>query len=402
MIGSSFDKIFAAVAEPNIPYLSQWYLDTSVVVTPEKYAKFRQIQHIIYLAILYYVEHCYCYRKVIPLTGFVEELLDLCSPYPYRPGTYRPDFLLEDNGEIKICEIGARFPLNGYCLSGIAELIGIDKFPQLPHKKDREYTRFFNYLFEYWGEGFDTVCVLKGDDRPGDMKYYTPLFEELGLTVIHLSPEKLLQNMSLLHKSAVINEFNQKELEHLPKDVLKCIAASNSLNDMRTIFLIHDKRFMALLSDQEFLSAFLPQDQIDIIKNIIIPTYTYVQAFDKWNEAKRNREGWVLKHSRLGKSEKVYVGHCCPKKEWEAIFSSPEIKDMVLQPFIKQRRVDSSIGDNLFRDYVVGMLLCFDDNFFGPGIFRTSSYEITNKIDDRKMASCIVSTEDIYNNHLYI
>ena len=383
-------------------YLSKWYLDTPAIITLERYAEFSHIQNIINLAIHYYVEHYHLYRDIVPQTAFVENLLKICKPYTYRPGTYRPDFLLDEEGAIRICEIGARFPLNGYFSSGIAELIGIRKFGYLPHNKERQYVHFLKYLLEYWGEGFDTVCVLKGVDRPGDIKFYIRWFEDMGLKVFVLSPKELPHNLKLLYKSAVINEFNQMELESLPMDILELIAASNSLNDMRSMFLIHDKRFMSLMSNREFLSAFLTNDQIKVMEKFIIPTYAYTRTSDRWMDARMNKEKWILKHRLLGKSEKIYAGCFCSAKEWSDIFCSSEIEDMILQPFVKQKRVSSSIGDNRYNDYVVGTLLCFDDHFFGPGIFRTSSHEITNRIDDRKMAPCIIDSNEMGHNYFYV
>ena len=396
------NKAFGLVAESNIPRLSCWYLDTPAVIPPKRYAEFHQIQRIIYMAIHYYIEHYHLYRDIVPQTDFVENLLKVCAPYTYRPGTYRPDFLLDGSGAIKICEIGARFPLNGYFLSGIAEMIGRRRFGYLPHNKESQYARFLSYLFAYWGEEFDTICVLKGADRPGDIKFYVPMFENMGIKVVVLSPSALLQNKNLLHKSAVINELNQMEIEGLPVDIIEAIAASNSLNDLRSIFLIHDKRFMALMSNTEFLSAFLTQDQIKILNRTMIPTFTYFQDSDTWAQARTNKDEWILKHRLLGKSEKVYAGCYCSAREWADIFNSSEIADMVLQPFIKQRRISSSIGDKKYDDYAVGTLLCFDNYFFGPGIFRTSSCEITNRVDDRKMAPCIIDSDEVNSDYFYV
>lgn len=390
---------FTALAQLNALYLSQWYLDTPVIVTSSRYDELHRIQKLLYRAIQYFIGHYQAYCSIFPLTDVVERMMHLCTPYAYRPGTYRPDILVSRDGELRICEIGARFPLNGYFLSGIAEYIGALKFPYRPGPEGWQYERFLDYLFDYWGD-FQTLCVLKGSDRPCDIKYYIPYFEEIGIRVQIYSPEEITDTPDVLKGVAVVNEFNQMELEALPPAVLEAIAASNALNDLRSIFLIHDKRFLAVLSDDEFLSHCLEEEERTFLKQYLIPTYTRSQSSGIWVEAYLRKNDWLVKHALLGKSEQVFAGCLCQEKEWKALFDSSEIENMVLQPYIQQKRVLANIGNQPYEDYVVGTLLCFDNSFFGPGLFRASSYEITNRVDDRKMAPCMTDDFTINNDLL--
>jgi hypothetical protein len=294
------------------------------------------------------------------------------------------------NGQLKICEIGARFPLNGYFLSGIAEHIGMNLFPCKSYLDKPVCFLFLDHLFKYWGD-VDRLYVLKGADRPCDIKYYVPFFEELSIKTEILTPGQI---RSLLQKpagAAVVNEFNQMEMDRMDDEALETIAASNALNDMRTIFLIHDKRFLAVLSDPEFLSHCLNEEERNFLLPFLIPTYTSVQTPELWEEALRNKDEWVLKHALLGKSEQVYTGRTSTEDEWKRLFDPSVKPSMVLQPFIRQKRIHSAIKDKQYCDYVVGTLLCFDNHFLGTGLFRTSSFEITNRTDDRKMASCFTN-----------
>jgi len=385
------ETAFLKIASAQQSYLSQWYLETPAIVTSDKYNQLHRVQGLLYRAICYFVTHYDEYAHIFPVSDNIRRVIDLCSPFPYRIGTYRPDFLIDEAHQMKICEIGARFPLNGYFLSGIAEHIGRERYHYTSYFDEPVYTRFLQYLMEYW-EGMEQLYVLKGSDRPCDIKYYIPFFEELGIKVETLSPDSL--NHASLKELAgcyTLNEFNQMEMDMLDDDVLRAIAASNSLNDMRTIFLIHDKRFLAVLSDKDFLSQFLNADEISFLKPFLIPTYTSQQTPEMWEEARRNKEEWVIKHALLGKSEQVYTGRTCTDEEWEQLFTSSVQSSMVLQPFIHQQRIHSSIKEEQYHDYVVGTLLCFDDHFFGPGLFRTSSFEITNRVDDRKMSPCFTN-----------
>ncbi|WP_280745571.1 MULTISPECIES: hypothetical protein [unclassified Parabacteroides] len=379
--------VFKEIADTKRTYLAQWYLDTPAIIPSDTYARWNRLQRLLYKAIWYYVGHFGEFEQIFPIPDVARRVVDICRPYPYRIGTYRPDFLIDRSGQIKICEIGARFPLNGYFMSGISEYIGTCNYPYVSYLERPEYERFLHYLFDYWGR-FERLCVLKSADKPCDIKYYTPFFEALGIPVHVLSPEQIKPSSPELANCAVVNELNQYDMERLDDETLHAIAASNALNDMRTIFLIHDKRFLAVLSDAHFQSQCLEEDDIAFLRPYLIPTYTRLQNPELWHDARRQKDGWVLKHALLGKSEQVYVGCTCSEEEWEGVFASPLIEAMVLQPFIRQQRLDSTIGEHIYSDFVVGTLLCFDDCFLGPGIFRTSSFEVTNRVDDRKMAAC--------------
>lgn len=385
-------RYFEEVAVAHIPYLSQWYMDIPVVVSSMRYKELQRIQQLLYRAICHFANHYSEYEDTFPVEGKMKQIITLCNHYPYRPGTYRPDFLIDKQGNLKICEIGARFPLNGYFLSGMAEYIGIHKFPYPPFNPQKEYEHFLSYLFEYWGS-FTSLCVLKGSDRPCDIKYYIPFFEKAGINVTVLTPEEISSHTEALKDAAVINEFNQMELLALPLETLTAIASTNALNDMRSIFLIHDKRFLSVLCNDNFLGACMPKEDAAFLRKYLIPTYTRQQSPEKWADAYSHPDDWLVKPFLLGKSENIYAGSLCSEQEWKQLFDSPAIETMVLQPYIRQKRIPGSIGRQVYNDYVVGTLLCFDNRFFGTGLFRTSSYEITNRVDDRKMAPCF--TDDL-------
>jgi hypothetical protein len=394
---SKYDS-FLNIAEKETPYLEQWYLDTPVVITTKRYTELKKVQQLLHKTIHHFAIHYDEYSHIFPLSGTLARIVDVCKPCPYSIGTYRPDFLIAADNGLKICEIGTRFPLNGFFMSGFAEYIGEKKFSHVFSSEiKKEFERFLNYLFEYWGT-FSRLCVLKGRDKPCDIKYYIPYFEKLGIEVTLISPAEIENNLDKLTDAAVINEFNQMEIELFSTPALEKIAASNALNDLRSIYLIHDKRYLAVLSDKEFLNAALDKEESEFLQNYLIPTYTRSQTPEKWQEARIDKDKWMIKHQLLGKSEKVYAGCVTGQEEWRYLFESQEIEDMILQPYIKQKKIKSKIGDNPYDDFVVGTLLCFDNHFFGPGVFRASSFEITNRVDDRKMAPCITDYRFNTNN----
>ncbi|MEN6420025.1 MAG: hypothetical protein ABFC73_14005, partial [Clostridiaceae bacterium] len=163
------------------------------------------------------------------------------------------------------------------------------------------------------------------------------------------------------------------------------------LNDLRTVFLVHDKRFFAVLNHDEFLFSALSSDEAAELRAYLVPTYTASERLDLWQNAREQKDGWILKPCVFGKSKNVFAGKVTEQREWERLFSEGETAGMVLQPFISQRLFQGTIGSQRFQDYVVGTLLYFNDQYFGPGIFRASSFPVTNIKDDRKLAPFVTA-----------
>ena len=56
-------------------------------------------------------------QNILPLSDQKKRLLTLAGNKPYQIFSIRPDFLLSEKSDIKICEINARFTLNGFISS---------------------------------------------------------------------------------------------------------------------------------------------------------------------------------------------------------------------------------------------------------------------------------------------
>ena len=112
-------------------------------------------------------------------------------------------------------------------------------------------------------------------------------------------------------------------------------------------------------------------------------------------KARSNKNGWILKHRALGKSQSVYAGIVTDEEVWSTVLNEANLEDYVLQEWIPQRRHQGEIQGEPYQDFLTGTLIFFDDNFFGFGDFRTSSHPVTNVVDHRKASSVIVSEEDI-------
>jgi hypothetical protein len=112
-------------------------------------------------------------------------------------------------------------------------------------------------------------------------------------------------------------------------------------------------------------------------------------------KAYADKDGYILKHFRLGKSEKVYAGPLTDESKWKELFDDGSVRDMIIQPFLHQKTFRTVWEGTPFDDYVCGMMLCIDDKYFDSGLFRTSSCPVTNVVDDRKAFPVVTSDERI-------
>lgn len=388
---TSLEPAFLEIADAEAERIGQWFYKTPFLISKDRIVELTRLQKLLYSTISFFVQNYRKFDTLLPLSERANTILEITSQYPYRVGSYRPDYVISQENEILVCEIGTRFPLDGFFNGCITEIIasklvrgtGIDFIPEM-------YRRFFAHLFDFFGE-INTVIVLKSyTDRPMDFKIYSQVFEKSGIPVRLIRPDELENNIGCLANAVVIDEINQMDLERLDLKLIEKIAASNSINNLQTKFLIHDKRFLSVVANPDFLSHFLNDQDIEFLIRHIIPTYKPDQRIDLWEQARQNKNNWLIKPYLLGKSEGLLAGLVTEEEKWERAFQSQETSKMVLQPFIRQKQYVGELGGRMYMDYVVGSMLCIDNEFLGPGRFRASSFPITNLGDDRKVAALIV------------
>jgi hypothetical protein len=247
---------------------------------------------------------------------------------------------------------------------------------------------------DYFGN-FDSLYVLRGKDHRNEDKYLLPIFENAGFPARIIEFEDIPNNMRLLKNAAVVGELAHEELCALPREVLEKIIHSNLINDLRTVFLIHDKRFFSVLGNDDFLCAAMSREEAERFHAHLVPTYAWNDRRDVWEQARQNKNDWIIKPRALGKGIGVQAGLFCDDVTWRAFFLQDNASDLTMQPYIHQAMIHGQIGDEVRpKDYAVGTLLFFDDNFFGPGFFRASSHPVTNQGDDRKIAPVVAALVD--------
>lgn len=381
-------KLFEDLHTDLIPYYRSWAHDVPMVLSSKKDGEIGEIARILYKCCLHYIRHYREFLDLIPYDDEILSILEFSEQYPYRAGTWRPDYVIREDGRILLCEITSRFFGNGYFLSYFMEHAGL-VFAEEAGIRDRKsyFEDMLSYFADMRGEK-KRLLVVKSADKSDSIRLYVPFYKALGMETVILEADQIESNLDLVKGSMVVSALNQKDMLGLETDTLKTLVDAGMRNDMRTIFLLHDKRFFRLFHEKRFTDGCLTEEETAFLKKHTIETYIPGDG-EIWDIARREKDGFILKHHCLGKSEKVYAGCVTEKEEWERLYREGEVKNMILQPFIRQKLYPTVWKDVRLDDYVSGTILTVDDRYFGTGLFRTSTRPVINQTDAHKIAPLI-------------
>ena len=374
-------------------YYLRWYHDRPVAITTPRRKELQKLHRILYKCAehlaLNYKEYI---RKWLPLSDKELEILEIQEIKPFRAGTWRPDYIIGSDGSLRICEITSRFFGHGIFMSRFAEEAAdrfISKFPGA--SRDSDYPALMAYMAGL-PEGRKRIYVLKSADKTNEIRLYKDFYEKLGheFHVLEANEVEPFRREWDSDGVLVISALNQRDLLSYSLETIRAMVDRDMISDFRNIFLLHDKRFMRLWFEDSFTGRFLSGDETEFLRSRSIPTWdcSDPETADILADASLNKDTYILKPYRLGKSEGVKAGVLTGKAEWEAIDTS----GMIIQPFIPQRTFRTEWEGQVFDDYLCGMMLCVDDKYFGSGLFRASSLPVTNIGDDRK--ACPLLTDD--------
>ena len=179
-----------------------------------------------------------------------------------------------------------------------------------------------------------------------------------------------------------IIELHQDELMHLPMEIIACLVNTCTiLNDLRTIFLVHNKRFLSLLSDASFLADYLSVDHRRLLKSHIIPSHLpekLVNDAQLYNKVTHERDQWLIKPCLFGKGEGIVFGKNVNPQDWIKIIQNcmANSKDFVIQEYVNQEKFTILHEEKQQEFKVAGCLMCFDTKFLGPGLLRSSTKDL--------------------------
>ncbi|MBE6254650.1 MAG: hypothetical protein E7105_03950 [Prevotella sp.] len=404
-LGATPQEVCFQLFADKTAYYHQWYHDRPMLITSERRDELRRMQALLYKCIVYMAEH---YRewvpRYMPLDDKVMEVLDRQSRYPFRAGAYRPDYLISEDGQLLLVEITSRFFGHGIW-ANYPSVVKAQQF--MAEHPDASWENRYDELLTYMRDAIPAnspVYVLKSGDRGSESTFYTKFYEYYGHEVTIYEADEVEAHIDQWsHDAVVFSALNQHDLLPFKMGTLQAMIDARMLNDFRTIFLMHDKRFLSLIFVDEFTQQCLTQDETVFLRQHTIPTYLQPhpltpspkgegEAFGSeeiWEDALAHKDKYILKPYDLGKSVGLYAGVMTDEETWRNTMGNP---DYILQPFIRQRTYPCEWEGNRYDEYVCGMMLCMDDRYFDSGMFRTSSAPVTNKVDDRKM--CVIHSDD--------
>ena len=375
-------------------YYDKWSLDAPVIINRKVDKELQNLQEIIYKIANEFATNYQNYKHLMPVKSEVENIINLCNKKEFKIGTYRTDFVFDESDQMKLIEITCRFALNGMFQTAIFQ----ERTRRYQEKNYPNETLIDHYSlivdhFEKYLHNKKRIIILFGQDVKNESNIYTNIFERTGIEVTKIHYTDIENHSNKFNDAWILSELSFDEIISLSKDIITKLIEAEITNDFRTIFLIHDKRFFDVLCSKKIQKKVLSENEISLLDKYCVRTYRYDKERLEWRSAKQNKNNWIIKHRALGKSQDIFAGIVTSQENWDEIFKREDIYEFILQEWIPQKKYPNSIKGKPLNDFVVGTLLFFDENFFGLGEFRTSSYPITNKGDHRKAAGLVFKNE---------
>ena len=320
-------------------------------------------------------------------------------------GSYRPDILFTQgdrfqiNGkysfEPKISEINARFTLNAFFLAAAL----------CSNNRQNRYSNRFSSLIETIIEKsqFDLdkhMFILKSKEHGYDIHLFQQYWQRksskqcffIEPTQLIIRNDRLIDQKTNFSIEQCLFELHQSELVDLPKSILEYFIRNREIkysNDFRTIFILHDKRLLSLLSNEQFLYSLLNKTSrlIELIPKTFIIKNLSNYFLRSILETKSN---WIVKANSSGKGQDVYLGKNLSTIEWTNLLSDNSHRQWIVQQYFPSIQYESL---NLS-----GMLFCFHNQTFNLGMIRISPNDIVNISDGGFYIRPYVHRAEIHSN----
>ncbi|CAM1362648.1 hypothetical protein [Tenacibaculum xiamenense] len=337
-------------------------------------------------------------RNVYQLDAELESILKQTIAVPYKVGMYRPDFIFDKKGHPKICEIGCRYPINGWMFSYYTRLI-FDKLSAQNCKR---------WMDEYQNKSF--IKVISEDFVKEKTLYYVHELEggteayqffnelvKLGFSVKDILPKELsFKDGNLLVNNEVAEQFvvemDREELRGINPEVRQgLINSKKCLNDFRTLILVHDKRVLSVLFDETIMEDYIDTEDYHFLKRFLIPSFV-LDSEEKRSHFGQTSQNCLLKKNSGGRGIGIYVKNECSSKIWSEIISN-QWNEYMLQEYVNQQVYNIERNGVVKNVNMVGMLLCYNGQSYGPGIFRGSAKSVINVHSGGYILPTVISKE---------
>ncbi|MBP7339404.1 hypothetical protein [Niveispirillum sp.] len=353
------------------------------LLLPDGYRdQMRRLGPLIDLAVRAVVERYFVDPRIAAIYALppaLEQILRQAASKPYQVGWYRPDLIFDRDGTARICEIGARYPFNGWMVS---------------HAWSRGHADFWDDLCALFPRG-STAALVHGREPGGEVDYLSTHLRRAGVGFVAVSPQELVMHDGYVQAKGCrpdqfILQLDRTELLTLSPEVLAhLVERGNYFNDVRTLILVHDKRVLAVLSDAAIMRDAMPADLYAQLQPHLIFSTCARSAADA-EELLRQEGDWIAKPSSGGRGIGTLVRSRCSADHWAEMIRR-DWRHLMFQPYLQQLAfVDPDYAQPI---HMVGMLLCRDSVCYGSGLFRGSDEAVINLHQDRgKLYPCMVAS----------
>lgn len=390
MLDAAGDPAFAVLAGPDSPVPAAQFASVPAIVDATHLRALARLARLLDTAFRAIVARYFedpRIRAVYRLPDPLERILRRARGRPYRVGHYRPDFVYDTAGHPRICEIGARYPLNGWIVSRLAAEAYAPAAARLGLRTQTGQDAFLRDLLALHPPGSAVAMV---HEREAGSEIF-PLREALrrqGTDFVQVAPGRLGATRGRLTADGravdrAILELDRDELPAIPDDALDALLDGDAyFNDVRTLILIHDKRVLAVLGDEAIMRDCVPAEDIAALRPFLIPSWA--PASDEDAERLLSRpENLIAKRSSGGRGVGALVRDACDPAQWRALLRTQR-DDYMFQIYLPQRAFVAPDADtDHARIHLVGMLLCRDATSFGAGVFRGSDEAVINLHQNR-------------------
>ena len=229
-------------------YYKQWMFEEPIIISKSHNDKLQKVQKIMYKIITEFVCSYNNYKHLMPVDVKTEQIIELFNRKEYKTGTYRTDFVYDKNNQVKLIEITCRFALNGVFLSELMNRVALDFHQKkISNLEVQNLYKPINKHLENYIENIDSVFILKGDDQKNESKIYKDIFTRMNIKVIDVNYKEVENYINSMQNSLIVSELSFDEITSFSIQTLEKLMPLNIINDFRTIFLIHDKRFFSVL-----------------------------------------------------------------------------------------------------------------------------------------------------------
>ncbi|KAK4124711.1 hypothetical protein N657DRAFT_615634 [Parathielavia appendiculata] len=371
----------------------------------------------------------------MPLEPRVESLLrwvamgseeGFIRPYKGNQGNLRPDVLIPASNtsspfQFRVCEFNGRFPINFLDYTASAyEALADTKWQNPSLGPASDHAKLFDSLFKLFDPSAPIHFVSESSEFPLDSPLYGLVEQRTGMRPRSVKPSSLRLiasetaptgfdlyceidvHASMVRTSSDLINVDGQVLEKVHQVGLKLYdfelfalapemvrhIAMRSVNDVRTVFIAHDKRMLGIIRQE--LDALvhkhkvITQAQARILSDGIIPTILpgspELRQLAETNTF--HKDDFILKPFRLARGSGIVLGKDLSASQWSSIIESMRKVDFnssarqyVLQPLLPLQSFDWFWDENrkVRKSRMVGMYYSVNGQFIGLGLWRTAA-----------------------------